>query len=225
MVKLQLIEQSINQANLEEGIPFLGIKVKDNKAVATSRQVAKVFDKEHNHVLRDIRNIIEKDQKFGQSNFGQSYYKNSQNKKQPQYLMTRKGFTMLVMGFTGEKAFKFKKMYIEAFERMREIISKRIDTKEGYKEMTSEIKKQLNPDNRKGYSREADMINKAVLGMKASKFKKIHGIEDNHYTRDSLVGDKLEQLQEAQKMNAKLIKSGLSFRERKHIITKSFSGY
>ena len=48
----------------------------------------------------------------------QSSYTNEQNKSQPEYLITRDGFTLLVMGYTGERAMRFKKAYIAAFNEM-----------------------------------------------------------------------------------------------------------
>ena len=40
------------------------------------------------------------------------------------YLMTRDGFSLLVMGFTGQKALEWKLKYIEAFNYMEESIMK-----------------------------------------------------------------------------------------------------
>ena len=96
----------------------LGITEKGGKAFVSSRDIARVFEKNHQHVMRDIRNIIEKDTEWGVSNFGQSSYMNEQGKLQPEYLIFRDGFTLLVMGYNGEKAIQFKKAYIAAFNEM-----------------------------------------------------------------------------------------------------------
>jgi Rha family phage regulatory protein len=96
----------------------LGLVERDGKVVVSSRDVARVFEKRHDHVLRDIKNILENDAKWGVPNFGESSYANEQNKQQPEYLITRDGFTLLVMGYTGEKAMGFKKAYIAAFNDM-----------------------------------------------------------------------------------------------------------
>ena len=96
----------------------LGITDKGGKAVVSSRDIARVFEKNHQHVMRDIRNIIENDAQWGASNFGQSSYMNEQSKSQPEYLISRDVFTILVMGYTGEKAMQFKKAYIAAFNEM-----------------------------------------------------------------------------------------------------------
>ena len=96
----------------------LGLTERDGKAVVSSRDIARVFEKEHRRVLQDIRTIAENDPVWGLHNFVQSYYTNEQNKSQPEYLITRDGFTLLVMGYTGEKAMRFKKAYIAAFNEM-----------------------------------------------------------------------------------------------------------
>ncbi len=70
---------------------------KEEKAVCTSLDVAETFEKEHKHVLRDIRELNCTGE-FRQSNFGQSNFTNRQGREQPMYVMTRDGFTLLVMG-------------------------------------------------------------------------------------------------------------------------------
>ena len=94
------------------------LEVVNGHPTTLSTQVAEYFGKNHQHVTRDIRNLIEKCPDLGVSNFGQSTYKDSQGKKQPCYRMDRKGFVLLAMGFTGEKALQFKIAYIDAFDEM-----------------------------------------------------------------------------------------------------------
>lgn len=96
----------------------LGLTESNGKAAVSSRDIARVFEKEHKNVLRDIRFIMDSDPEWGLLNFEQSNYINEQNHNQPAYVMTRDGFTILVMGYTGEKAMKFKKDYIAAFNEM-----------------------------------------------------------------------------------------------------------
>ena len=114
--------------------------------------------------------------------------------------MTFDGFTIAAMGFTGQKAMEFKEMYIEAFHQMKNLITTRLISKEGYKEMTLAIKNYIG-DDRFYYSREANMINMAVLGMKALDFKKVNGIKRNDLVRDNAVREILEQLDKAQRLN------------------------
>lgn len=93
------------------------VSVIGNKPMTDSLLVAKHFEKEHFRVLRAIENL-ECSEEFRASNFGLSSYKSKQGKDLPMYRMTRDGFTFLCMGFTGEKAAKWKEAYIKAFNAM-----------------------------------------------------------------------------------------------------------
>jgi len=136
------------------------------------RDLAKVFAKRLDNVLRDIEQIIKSASSgFGLLNFEESFYRNVQNKSPPEFLMTRKAFSIVAMGFTEEKAMCFKEQYIEAFENMTHLIETRIHSKEGYKIMCSSIAKQLG-SNGFIFSEEADMINKVILGMTSESFRK-----------------------------------------------------
>lgn len=88
----------------------------------TSRDVADLFGKRHDHILRDIANLIQSEPSLAQGGlptFGDTpYIEASNGQTYRQYEMTRDGFTLLAMGFTGKKALKFKLAYIEAFNRM-----------------------------------------------------------------------------------------------------------
>lgn len=54
-----------------------------------------------------------------ESMFIKTTYLNEQNGRElPEYIITRDGFALLVMGFTGEKALRWKLAYIEAFNMM-----------------------------------------------------------------------------------------------------------
>jgi anti-repressor protein len=97
----------------------LGLVERNGKAVVSRRDIARVFEKEHRHVLRSIREINCTDD-FRVSNFGQSTYRNEQGHETPEYLLTRDGFTLIVMGYTGDKAMRFKEAYIAAFNEMEE---------------------------------------------------------------------------------------------------------
>ena len=101
----------------------LGIFVQntEQRVVVSSRDVARVFEKEHKHVMEAIRNL-EFSEKFAGSNFRLGSYKDSQNQERPEYIMSRDGFTILAMGFTGPKAMEFKEAYIRAFNAMEKAL-------------------------------------------------------------------------------------------------------
>jgi Rha family phage regulatory protein len=85
--------------------------------VVTSLNLAEVFGKKHCDVLRAI-NSLEVPKEFTERNFASSDYKDGSGKKNPMFRITRDGFTLLVMGFTGTRAMQFKLAYIEAFNKM-----------------------------------------------------------------------------------------------------------
>ncbi|MFD1425470.1 Rha family transcriptional regulator [Kroppenstedtia sanguinis] len=105
-----------------------GVVERGGRIITTSRKVAQVFEKRHDHILRDIENIktdllkIEEPDNLAPQNWGtnfiQSEYK-LRGRKYPEYLLTRDGFTLLAMGFTGAKALQFKMAYIFSRRNVR----------------------------------------------------------------------------------------------------------
>ena len=85
----------------------------------TSRVIADKFEKRHDHVARDIRSLVDANPDWGVPNFGETPYVDAQNGQTYQmYEMTRDGYSMLVMGFTGKKAMEWKIKFLEAFNAM-----------------------------------------------------------------------------------------------------------
>lgn len=100
--------------------------------VASSRDIAEHFGKEHRNVLRDIDDL-----KKDVLNFEQMFFKteipDSYGRPQRAYLMNRDGFTLLAMGFTGKAALEWKLKYIEAFNAMeKEVQDKRTALPQDY---------------------------------------------------------------------------------------------
>jgi len=91
----------------------------NNELRTISTDVAAYFGKGHNVIMRQIRRLIANcSEEFTECNFALSEYTDSTGRKLPCYSMTKDGFTLLAMGFTGPKAMQFKLTYIEAFNRM-----------------------------------------------------------------------------------------------------------
>ncbi|WP_313353006.1 phage regulatory protein/antirepressor Ant [Paracoccus sp. (in: a-proteobacteria)] len=91
-----------------------------NESLKTnSRIIAEAFEKNHRDVLRAIRDLIEANPDWGMRNFAQTPYVDAQNGQTYQmYEMTRDGYSMLVMGFTGKKAMDWKIKFLAAFNAM-----------------------------------------------------------------------------------------------------------
>lgn len=105
---------------------------KDEQVFCTSLDVAKVFDKEHKNILRDIENILNDLREIGdlqcKLNFELSFKVRKiqgfkgRERKYPYYNLTRDGFSLLAMGFTGKEALQWKILFIDAFNEMERII-------------------------------------------------------------------------------------------------------
>lgn len=91
------------------------------QVVTTSLKVAEIFGKEHKHVMETVRKLTAENSTVRKM-FIEDSYLNSRNQQQPMYYMNRDGFTLLAMGFTGSKAMEFKLKYIEAFNKMEQIV-------------------------------------------------------------------------------------------------------
>jgi len=105
------------------------LSVKDGNVVANSRDVAKFFGKEHRNVLSDVDRLLLEIKQQGffvettseiKTGFGCRSYRS--------YDMTRDGFALLAMGFTGPKALKFKLAYIQQFNAMEAELRKQAPT-------------------------------------------------------------------------------------------------
>ena len=96
----------------------------NDQVITTSLKVAEKFKKEHRNVLKSIRKLMTAKNVAVAKMFDEQMYVNDQGKEQPMFYMNRDGFTLLAMGFTGDKAIDFKVEYINAFNKMEEAIKK-----------------------------------------------------------------------------------------------------
>jgi phage regulatory protein, rha family len=102
----------------------VNFEVVGEEVFATSLQIAQVFGKSHKNVLRTIDNLP-------QDNFFNTNFKINKRtdlfgavtRSEKYYNLTRDGFSLLVMGFTGQKAYQWKIEFIKAFNKMEAMIS------------------------------------------------------------------------------------------------------
>lgn len=103
------------------------VYLKNDEAVCDSLQVAEKFGKRHDKLIAEIRRMYGEligkrgAQNGGAKFFFESTYEN-RGKRYPMFLMTRDGFSLLVMGFTGKNALEWKLQYIKAFNQMEKLI-------------------------------------------------------------------------------------------------------
>ncbi|WP_314324425.1 Rha family transcriptional regulator [Comamonas aquatica] len=94
-----------------------GLEIIEGHVTTTSNQVAEHFSKRHADVIRAIRKL-EAPAEFIERNFALNEFTDSIGRTLPAYRITRDGFTLLAMGFTGKEAMQWKVAYLTAFNKM-----------------------------------------------------------------------------------------------------------
>jgi Rha family phage regulatory protein len=161
----------------------LGIFVKNETPVVSSRDIAERFRKEHKNVLQSIDNL-ECSAEFRRLNFQPISYRDAMNRSQREYLITKDGFVFLVMGFTGKEAAVFKEKYIAAFNYMQESLKYRHVLKISFSPMTDAIKEAHETPQFYHYTNEINMIYKIVLGKDAKTYRLEKGLSDDTDIKD-----------------------------------------
>ena len=186
--------------------------------VVTSLDVAETFEKEHKRVLQDVRKLPCSEE-FRQHNFVLSEYLNQQNHKQPMYYITRDGFTLLAMGYTGEKAMRFKEAYINQFNQMEELLrGKMLEREKGIairQSLTKAI--QMSSENERmhghAYSTYTDVVYKAVFGKTARQIREDLGVSKSDTLRDLFSAEELAKVQSVEMVVSGLVNCGWGYNE------------
>lgn len=198
---------------------------KEEITVVTSLDVAETFGKEHYHVIEDIREIASKISTPEFSGlFYETEYKASNGKKNPMYYMNRDGFTLLVMGYTGEKAMQFKMAYIKQFNAMEKALIGKVKEREKgiavRQALTNAIKESGENERMHGhaYSTYTDLIYKVVLGKSAKQLREELGIGKQDNLRDSLSAEELAKVKSVEMVVSGLVDCGWGYDDIKNFI-------
>lgn len=111
------------------------LEVAGGQVWTTSLQIADVFEKEHKHILAKIDELPQDD--FRRTNFRLTERKakfGAVERNERYFLVSKDGMALLAMGFTGEKFYKFKVAYINAFNAMAEKLKNPFNVPRNYKE-------------------------------------------------------------------------------------------
>ncbi|EAI1874383.1 phage antirepressor Ant [Campylobacter coli] len=148
----------------------VAFEVVGDEIFANSLQIAEVFKKDHSNVLKAIDKLP--NDEFKSSNFKYDSYFDKKSEQRRMINLTRDAFSLLVMGFTGEKAYKWKIEFIKAFnemeKRLRNIEYEKHDKLAfrqslGYK---SQLKQQKEKYENKIKALQYDLENKKELSFK-----------------------------------------------------------
>jgi Rha family phage regulatory protein len=216
--KITRKEQKMNNLLLK------AVTEKKGQPVTTSRKIAKIFGKRHDHVLRDIDIVKEKSSPiFGERNFLEATYK-TRGKNYREVLMTKDGFTMVAFSYTTDKAMKFKEAYINQFNKMADFIQSLQTAKLEFPAFTNAIMNAHEEPKHYHFSNEINMINRIVLGMTASEFKKTNGIDKKVKSiRPYLDNEQIKSIEELQRIDIGLIVAIDDYEARKQILINYFN--
>lgn len=160
-------------------------------------------------------------------NFEESYYINAQNKHQPMVMMTRDGFTLLAMGYTGELAMKFKEGYIKQFNAMEAALrGKLIEREKGIavRQALTKALQQSNENTRMhghAYSTYTNCIYKVLFGMDAARLREKFEIKKSDNLRGCFSPEELRAVQSMECLVSGLVDCGWEYSRIKEFILQN----
>lgn len=144
----------MNIDSMIQGNPQALVTSYNGVLVADSLEVADRFGKAHKNVVRDIENLMDgieanrlKIEPIAEkAYFIPDFYTDKRNREQKRYKLTRDGFSLLVMGFTGPAALHWKLLYIEAFNKMEQALRSNVDIRQLVTQITTDVLRTVLPD-------------------------------------------------------------------------------
>lgn len=205
-------------------------KRNEEKLVTTSLKVAEKFQKNHQHILEAIDKLTVENSTVANM-FNLSKYKADNGHQYRMYEMDRDGFSLLVMGFTGEKALKWKLDYINAFNAMENEL-KRIYTERQQWQierdkgvvirhiLTDTIKMKIadSPNKRFAYPNYTNLIYKTLFNKSAKELEEEYGLKSRENLRDYFTGEDLARVQSMEMLVSSLINCGWGYADIKDFI-------
>lgn len=217
---------------------FMLVKIeemnKEEILVVSSRDVAEDFGKEHKDILESIRNLTAENSAV-KNMFIESEYKNERGRSYPEYLLTRDGFSLLVMGFTGQKALDWKLKYIQAFNMMEKELKRLYEERKQWEierakgvlirhVLTDTIKMKVadSPNKKFMYPNYTKLIYKSIFGKSFNELKEQYGIKGKESLRDYLTGEELKEVEQLEMLVSSLIGLGMGYEEIKTFIEQRY---
>jgi Rha family phage regulatory protein len=208
------------------------IKIANGQPVVSSKVVAEEFGREHKNLMQNLRSLIDSGH-LGELDFKPSSYIDKQNKTQPAYELTERGFLIAMPFIGGEKARDGQVRLVDSFIEYREkakkeaaIQAERELARVEYRPMTNAIKHSKEAEGKEvehyHFSNEANMINRIVLGTTAAKFRKENDIGKAEAIRDYLTAEQIRAITELQRADTVFINMGWDYDKRKAELTIMF---
>lgn len=207
---------------------------KEEILTANSRDVAEHFEKDHKHVLESIRNLTAENSAT-KSMFIETSFE-SRGKFYPQYELTRDGFSLLVMGFTGAKALEWKLKYIEAFNEMERELKRLFEERKRTEIerakgiiirhiLTDTIKMKIadSPNKKFAYPNYTKLIYRTIFGKSLKELQADFGVKPKETVRDYMTAEQLKEVESMEMLVSSLINLGMSYDEIKSFIQQKYT--
>lgn len=222
-----------------EEIDFMLVNItemnKEEILTTSSRIVSETFEKEHKHVLEAIDKLKEQLSTVEFSTlFIDSLYVAANNKKNKEYLLTRDGFSLLVMGFTGERVLKWKLDYIKAFNEMEKELKRLYRERQQWETerakgimirhiLTDTIKMKVadSPNKKFMYPNYTKLIYKTLFGKNFKELQAEYNIKPKESLRDYLTSEQLKDVESMEMLVSSLINCGWGYDQIKDFINQN----
>lgn len=204
----------------------------EERLVTSSLKVAEKFGKAHKDVLESIREILAAENSATKL-FYEDTYKN-RGKDYPMFYMNRDGFSLLVMGFTGKEALKWKLEYIQAFNEMEKELKRLYEERKQWeierakgiltRHILTDTIKNIIPDSphkRFIYPNYTKLIYKTLFNMNMNQLREKYGIKSNESVRDYLTADELAEVETLERLISSLINYGWGYEQVKSFVLEN----
>ena len=159
----------------------------DDKIVVSSREVARVLDKQHGHVMRDLDNMLLDNPDLENVIISSNFEVENNKRTYREYLLTKDGMTLYLFNIQGCN--EFKRNYIARFNEMEKALIQlkfRLHNKEHQKECMGILQKALSDNEKKNkvnYVKANTIVNKAL----SNKFGFAKMVKKDEMTEEMLV--------------------------------------
>ncbi len=204
--------------------PVVHVSDHTGRIYICSYEVAECFDKNHYHVLRDIRSILSKNVNFA-IHFWMAKYK-VWGRKETCYRMSEEGFIFLSTYYKGKKFDQVKMSIAESFTAMRHCLPVRKHCRIASQKMCAGLQDHRATLGKETqdyhYMNEHRLCDLVLLGCSVSDYKKQNQIPDDLGLADFITPEQVSRLDAIRGDNHELIGSGVSYEERKKILMDRF---
>lgn len=189
--------------------------ITSKEVTMSSLEIAELTGKRHDHVLRDIRKMLE-ELEVGVLKFGETYINEQNGQEYSYFKLPRRECLILISSYS----IKLRALLVDRLSELESTLAKeakawkdsRSLTRECYKEMCSTLANHRSICGKETkvfhYSNEAKMINQIVLGV-------------NNVSRDNQPKHILDNIDNLSRTNISLMNAGFSYKERKDILSRS----